>query len=459
MMTMMCEAQRKRINNINMAHSEVKKFRQKMRITDYMPGQITYHLGEYPKPFKIEPTEYDENLIKSLKERGFEMIQVHSEWHDWLRLYGGDDYSSHDEEGMKNFVKLCHKYDMKVLIYLSSGFLDMTHPGFKEEFRRYSDAILRGGFLNLAVCWHGSPEWREFLWDKLFTAVERYGFDGIYNDMGYDWHNVKYFEHIKKYGSYNGEYDDLPYETELEDFLAMIYNECKRRGLIYKLHITGYGIPKADVKVYDYLWVGEGVRDVKEVISRCRGAEQYIVPAFDRRTSILDDLDLAYSCTLPFVQFPILYHGRPITQYGEVEGVTYYKSVEFDGEGNDFFERAVEHYEKTGEATYSEWSSIPDDPQELERATRYLKLYKPMVTDESVVRIEIREADFIKSEIPEDVYISLFTNEEQYLLVSNITDADYELELKGEWVNRETNECSTKFIVPKNKMLFLKQVQ
>ena len=403
-------------------------------------------------------TEYDENLIKSLKERGFEMIQVHSDWHDWLRIYGGDDYSSHDEEGLKNFIKLCHKYGIKVLVYLSSGFLEMTHPGYKEEYRRY-DAVLRGGFLNLAVCWHGSPEWREFLWDKLFGAVERYGFDGIYNDMGYDWHNIRYFEHIKKYGSYNGEYDDLPYETELEDFLAMIYNECKRRGLICKLHITGYGVPKADVKVYDYLWVGEGVRDVKEIISRCRGAEQYIVPAFDRRTSKLDDPDLAYSCTLPFVQFPILYHGRPITQYGEVEGVTYYKSEEFDGEGNDFSQRAVEHYKKTGEATYSEWSSIPDDPEELERATKYLKLYKPMVTDESIVRTEIREADFIKSKIPEDVYISLFTNEEQYLLVANITDIDYELELKGEWVNRESNECDTKFVVQKNKMIFLKKAQ
>ena len=104
MTTMRCETQKKRIDNLNMAYNSVKKFGQKMRITDYMPGQITYRLGDYPKPFKIEPTEYDENLIKSLKERGFEMIQVHSDWHDWCRLYGGDDYTSHDEEGMKNFV-------------------------------------------------------------------------------------------------------------------------------------------------------------------------------------------------------------------------------------------------------------------------------------------------------------------------------------------------------------------
>ena len=144
-------------------------------------------------------------------------------------------------------------------------------------------------------------------------------------------------------------------------------------------------------------------------------------------------------------------------QYGEVEGVTYYTSEEFDGEGNNFGERAVKHYEATGEGTYSEWSSIPDDPQEIERATKYLKLYKPMVTEESVVRMEIREADFIKSEIPEDVYISLFTNEEQYLLVSNLTDAEYEIELSGVWVNRETSETGNKFIVPVNRMIFLRK--
>lgn len=113
------------------------------------------------------------------------------------------------------------------------------------------------------------------------------------------------------------------------------------------------------------------------------------------------------------------------------------ESVEFGGKGNDFGERAVKHYEVTGKATYSEWSSIPDDPQELERATKYLKLYKSMVTNESIVRTKIRKADFITSEIPEDVYVSLFMNTEQYLLASNLTDEPYELTLEGKWVNRK----------------------
>lgn len=454
---MKAEEQRKRIANINAAYEQVKDYGKKIRINNYMPGQAVYHLGCYPHPFKIEPTEYDERVLKDLAERGFELIQVHSDWHDWLRLYGGDDFSSHDEEGMKSFVKLCHKCGLKVLVYLSSGFLDTRHPGYKDEFRR-NEALLTGGYLNLAYCWHGSPEWREFVWDKLFGAVERYGFDGIFNDMGYDWHAVHYFETIKKNGKYSGEFDDLPYETEVEDFLAMIYNECKRRGLIYKLHITGYGVPKADVKVYDYLWVGEGVRDVKEIIRRCSDADEYLIPGFDRRTSKFADMDLPYSCTLPFVQFPVLYYGRPWTQYGKVDGVEYHDSVEFDGEANNFDELAVKHYEATGEATYSEWSSIPDDPQEIERATKYLKLYKPMVADESIIRTKIRKADFVSSHIPEDVYISLFTNTEQYLLISNLTEEPYELLLKGEWINRETNEENSKFVVPVNKMLFLKHI-
>ena len=59
------EKQKKRLENINYAANAVKKCQKRMRIHDYLPGQVTYNLGPYPAKFSIEPTEYDYNLIKS----------------------------------------------------------------------------------------------------------------------------------------------------------------------------------------------------------------------------------------------------------------------------------------------------------------------------------------------------------------------------------------------------------
>ena len=117
------EEQKKRIENIRYANEHVKSYSKHIRVHDYLPGQVTYNLGPYPAKFPIEPTEYDYNLIKSFAEKGVGLIQVHEEWNDHIRLYGGDKYTSHDPEGMKKFIELCHSFGIKVLPYLSSFYL------------------------------------------------------------------------------------------------------------------------------------------------------------------------------------------------------------------------------------------------------------------------------------------------------------------------------------------------
>lgn len=455
MLNLTAEQHRKRLVNLNEAHEKVKKYNKKLRINNYIPGQVNYHIGEYPNKFSISPTEYDEKHLKDLKERGFELVQIHSEWMDKLRLYGGSEYVSHDDEGLKELVKLCQSNGQKVLGYCSTAFLDAKSPDFKECFKR-KNVFLQGGPMNLHVCWHGSPEWREYIWEKTFSVLERYNFDGIYNDMGHDAFLEKYLKEIEETGTFSGN-SSIEYEADIEDILSMFYNEMKRRGKIYKLHIGTYLAPVTDEKVYDYLWVGEGAKKVTDIIKYGRDMMPYVVPAFDRRTTPIEDFDLMYACTIPFVQFPMLYRGRPITQYEKVSGVEYFDSQEFDGKLMGFDERAAKHYAAhPNEPTFSEWSNIPDEADELDRATKYLKLYKPMVEEGSVARVEIREAEFIKSPIPEKVYISLFSNEEQYLVITNLTEKPYELVLDGTWINRETNDEGKIFTVPHGKLLFLR---
>lgn len=55
------EQHRQRIENIRKTEEDVIKCHRKQRVRDYLPGQVTYNLGEYPAKFSIEPSAYDYN--------------------------------------------------------------------------------------------------------------------------------------------------------------------------------------------------------------------------------------------------------------------------------------------------------------------------------------------------------------------------------------------------------------
>ena len=114
------EEYRKRIENINSAERDNRKYFRRHRIRDYMPGQATYNLGDYPARFSISPTEYDYAMLKDLAENGVELIQIHEEWNDSIRHLGGDKFTSHDPDGLHKFVDLCHNFGIKIIPYVST---------------------------------------------------------------------------------------------------------------------------------------------------------------------------------------------------------------------------------------------------------------------------------------------------------------------------------------------------
>ena len=58
------EQHKARIANIKSAELGNRAYMRRHRIGEYLPAQAVYHLGDYPAPFSIEPTEYDYNMIK-----------------------------------------------------------------------------------------------------------------------------------------------------------------------------------------------------------------------------------------------------------------------------------------------------------------------------------------------------------------------------------------------------------
>lgn len=455
------EQHRSRLENLQKARTAVRLFTREIRIHNYLPGQIIYYLGDYPAPMSIKPTEYDFNLLRSYAENGVDMIQVHEEWNDTIEKYGSDKWMSCDHKGMLEFVALCHDCGIRIIPYCSSSYIHQKSAFFDEKFIR-GDAGCTDMHYNYRCGWAGSEHWRNFILPRTFNIMDTYGFDGIYNDWGYDWGKGHYISIPPEKRNYEQEPLER-YDPEAEDLIHMIYNGVKDRGGIYKLHVGGYNRAPVRGKYYDYLWVGEG--NFSAEYGGGKMFEPYLVPCPDKPRLTnwgkeRFDTDAYFAATIPFVQFPLLTHGRPtMGRCIDVEGVEQYNTSQPD-RLYYYFKKVREYADAhpDGPYIYSEWSQIPDDPEDFPRWCRYLKLYKAMTEDETIVHMEIRNAEFILSEIPDKVFISLFTNADEYMAASNMTDQPYTLFLQDSWTDMASEVSGKQFVISPKRIIFLKRI-
>ena len=108
-----------------------------------------------------------------------------------------------------------------------------------------------------------------------------------------------------------------------------------------------------------------------------------------------------------------------------------------------------------GPYVHSLWSDVPEDENEYSVWSKYLALYQPMVEENSVAYIEISESEDILSPILPRTPASMFVNEETYLVVSDFSGADYTLDLRGIWQNRENGDKGSSFTVKNGSVIFL----
>ena len=443
------QEQQARIDNINRAEKNNRTYFRRHRIRDYLPGQAVYNLGDYPAPFSIEPTDYDREMLADMAANGVELIQIHEEWNDPIRHLGADKFSCFDPKGLEHFIDLAHSFGIKIIPYISSGFFHELDPDFDEAFTFDKRRCINGMHFKYRECDVGSAAWRNYLLPRTFAVLDRYDFDGIYNDMGY-----------------NGPYrnnplsrDGMNYDPACEDLLGMIYTEIKRRGLVYKVH-RGHNetVPSRD-RVYDYLWIGESVRNTQPGTGK--NYFDYVVPCCDHKQQQSGTEEQRFASTIPFLQFPLLIsRGRPLMGKRIEENIPYYGNENGVLGGEYAFNKQVGEYMKehpNGPYVHSLWSKIPDDPEDYPRWCRYLALYRPMVAPDSVVYMELRDSAEILSPLPADVYATLFVNEKMYLVVSNFTGADYRLELAEPWRDRVTGQTAPVFTVGHGNIIFLEK--
>jgi len=472
-MLLSAEGHRKRLSNLRDADQAVRSCRRKHTIRTYFPGQVTYNLGEYPNRISMAPTSYDVELLQTLAKGGVSLIAIHEEWNDPLRLLGADKFTSPDPKGLQAFIDLVHSLGMKITLYASTGYFDIRDPDFRPDWTSF-DFHLVDLFFKYAMCSPASPEWRAYLLPRLERVLDEYGIDGLYNDTGY--------EPLWRYANtgtrqVSGPYEPLPFRSEgrfrhvspepetpdhdaaMEDLLGIIYESVHRRGGVYRLHIGGNRQPNYKSKVYDYLWVGEGVSDLRLLRRETMNHTPYVVPAPDFSSGMLEREDDLYLYSISSMQFPLRVDGRPCTGERSVFPNIEYCPVTPDRAMSGFM-KVQKYYQDHPNAypSFGQWDSCPGRPEARERWLYHLSLYLPMVKKGTRVWIEVVESSLFRQELNPDFSASLFVNDETYLVLANFGKTSAEINTVWSWRDRETNRSGTVWSVPPHDLLFLQRI-
>jgi hypothetical protein len=265
--------------------------------------------------------------------------------------------------------------------------------------------------------------------------LDDFGLDGIYIDGGY----VQNFrKRITKPAK-----DEVPafeetpqYDGAFTDLLALMYAEVKRRGGIFKLHVDAADQPRTGgMRVYDYLWVGEGVGNADALREATKDYPPYVVPCIDMTFAKVANEDEPFLHAIPYMQFPVLQAGRPFTgERGMIPGVDY------PPEDRDFWVRrckeAWKHYQAhpNGPYTYGGWDAVPQRPETRPTHARWLAQYRPMVEEGTWAWLEIGASSLFARPLPKDVVASVFANRQMWLVLANYGQTDVEIETADAFV-------------------------
>ena len=450
------EDHRRRLENIAIGTGAIRSCMRKHLITDYLPGQCCYNLGEYPstKPWFVD--EYDEGELDRLRDEGIQVLQVFDDWNDSLRLFGGDKYSAVNPEGYRRFIELAHARGMKVLTYTSTCFIQRTDPDFKQEWSREGD-FLEVGYWNMARCSPASPGWRAFVLQKFAQVMDEYGTDGIYVDGGY----------LANQHAYKGTMPVAPdeivafeetaeHDGAFADMLALIYAEVKRRAGILKLHVNAAEMPQAGgLDTYDYLWVGEGVAQADPLREAVKNHTPYVVPCLDMGFTSLETEDEPYLHSIPYMQFPVSMGGRIFTgERGFIPGISY-KDDFWMQRCRDAWKQYQEDPSKLH--TYSAWDAVPGSPNTRAVHSRWLKRYLPMVEEGTWAWLEIGDSALFRAPLPDGVVASAFANRDFYLVLANYSRAAVDIATADAYIAEGAAAAASAWNIPARSLLILRR--
>ena len=455
MKTYTADDHRRRLTNIAICTQKIRTCMRKHLITNYLPGQCVYNLGEYPSREPWSPGEYDEQELDRLKDEGIQLIHVMDEWNDRYGLFGRNKLTAVNPEGFRRFVTMVHERGIKILAYASSGYFAGHDPDYRKEWSRPGDAI--GGWWDLPRCAPGSPGWRAYFLPRMLQILEDYELDGLYNDWGYVPNAQKQIKEPAPDEVIAFE-ETAQYDGAITDMLYLIYSEVKRRGGIYKLHADFSNQPMTGgLKVYDYLWVGEGVDNVDGLREAVKNHPPYVVPCIHGSIAKVEGAGDHFLHSIPYMQFPLLQGGRPLT--GE-RGVIPIPRLPGVTEGG-FYETAWKYYQAhpNGPYIYGGWDVIPPDTERRPANARWLKQYLPMVEDGTWAYLDIGQSDLFAKPLPDACVASAFANRDLYLVLANYGQSTQQIETTDAYVPTDDPSAAPaqQWPLPKRSLRIIKR--
>jgi len=428
------EDHRRRLQNIGACTREIRKCLRKHLVTNYLPAQCVYNLGEYPSRKPWEPGEYDEQELDRLKDHGIQLIQVMDEWNDRYGLFGGNKFTAVNPGGFRRFVAMVHKRGIKILAYASSGYFNASDPDYRKEWTQPGDGI--DPWWDLARCSPASPEWRAYALPRMVRILDEYGVDGLYNDWGYV-PNADKNKIQKPAKDAVVAFEETPqYDGAASDLLHLIYSEVKRRGGIYKVHADFSNEPRTGgIPVYDYLWVGENVDNADGLRESVKNHTPYVVPCLDMRFAKIKNHDEPFLHSIPYMQFPAILAGRPLTGERAVVPIPRLPGVKENGA----YQKAWEYYQAhpNGPYIYGGWDANPPRAETRPTHARWLKRYLPLVEEGTWAWLEIGDSSLFARPLPEKVVASAFVNRESYLVFANYGQTPAEIETSANYVSTD----------------------
>ena len=289
-------------------------------------------------------------------------------------------------------------------------------------------------FYQYARCSPASPSWRAYIVKQLLRIMDEYGVDGLYNDLGY----------VQLAGNPSPPTKDevLAFQETptvdgaLGDLLALLYEEVHRREGIVKVHYGAMDQPLTNLKVYDYLWVGETVDSVDALRATVKNFSPYVVPCLDLSRATITNEEELYLQSVPYMQFPLLLAGKPFTgQPCVIPG------VHFAAESDDFWTQRLRQIWKfyqehpDGPYSYGGWDSVPGRPEARKTYAEWLKEYAPMVEEGTWAWLQIADTRFFRGPLPENVVASVFANRNIFLVLANYGTAKATLETAHKYIS------------------------
>jgi hypothetical protein len=266
----------------------------------------------------------------------------------------------------------------------------------------------------------------------MVKILEDYELDGLYNDWGYVPNAGK---QIKQPAA--DEIAAFPETPQVDgavaDLLHLIYSEVKRRGGIYKMHADYANEPlTGGLKVYDYLWVGENVENADGLRKATKNHTPYVVPCIQGTAAKVESEVDHFLHSIPYMQFPLLQGGRPLTGERGVIPIPRLPGVREGG----FYEAAWKYYQAhpNGPYIYGGWDPIPPNPEMRPAHARWLKQYMPLVEDGTWAYLEIADSDLFVKPLPTDCVASGFANRELHLVLANYSQTAQQIETADAFV-------------------------